>query len=527
MELDWRCPYPSNRSPVFARNIVASSQPLAVESGINMLRQGGNAVDAAIATAITLTVVEPNNNGIGSDAFALVHDGTALHGLNASGRSPADLLSARFAGRSRVPTLGWDAVTVPGAVSAWVELSRRFGKLPFDTLFVDAIRYARDGFQVGPKSGYFWHHAMQRFNRFDAFMKTFSIDGRAPGIGERMRLPDHAQSLAAIAKTQGEAFYRGELAQKMAADAALHGAAMKLEDFANHRADWVTPISMTGFGAELHEIPPNGQGLMALIALGVLKHVHDESLPLDEAASIHLQIESQRIAYSIIERHLADIQHMQTSVDALLDETYLKTLASGINPEKAASGSTHLGTSPDTVYLTAADENGLMISMIQSNFRGFGSGIVVPGTGISLQNRGSGFVLEEGHPNQVGPGKRPYQTIIPGFVTQNGAPAMSFGVMGGHMQAQGHLQMLLRVMHYQQNPQAASDAPRWYVFEDGRVALEAGFKPSVISELERFGHHLVLDEAEHLFGGAQLIVKTDDGYCAGSDHRKEGLATGY
>ena len=527
MQLDWRCPYPSNRSPIFAQNVVASSQPLAVEAGINMLRHGGNAVDAALATAITLTIVEPNNNGIGSDAFALVHDGSTLHGLNASGRSPAGLTPEKFSGQSHMPTLGWDAVTVPGAVSAWVELSRRFGKLPFHTLFVDAIRYARDGFQVGPKSAFYWHHAVQRFQRFDAFMDTFTINGRAPAVGERMCLPDHARTLESIAASRGESFYQGELAHKMASDAARHGAAMKLKDFSGHRADWVTPISMQGFGAELHEIPPNGQGLMALIALGVLTRVHDKSLLLDEAASLHLQIESQRIAYQQIERHLADPQYMQTSVEALLDDAYLASLAAQIDPTRANPGSTSLGSSPDTVYLTTADENGMMVSMIQSNFRGFGSGIVVPGTGISLQNRGAGFVLEAGHPNQVGPGKRPYHTIIPGFVTRNGAPVMSFGVMGGHMQAQGHLQMLLRVMHYGQNPQAASDAPRWYVFEDGRVALEPGFKPSVIRELEKLGHELVLDQPEHLFGGAQLIVKTSDGYCAGSDHRKEGLATGY
>ena len=527
MNLNWDCPYPSNRSPVFAKNMVAASQPLAVESGVNMLRQGGNAVDAAIATAITLTVVEPNNNGIGSDAFALIHDGNKLHGLNASGRAPLKLDLSRFEGKNAVPSLGWDSVTVPGAVSAWVELSERFGKLPFDTLFIDAIRYAEDGFQVGPKSAYYWRHAMSRFKKFDAFMNTFSLSGRAPAIGEQMRLPGHAATLKKIAATRGESFYQGELAELMAKDAAQHNADMTLEDFRQHEANWVTPISMNAFGADLQEIPPNGQGLMALISLGILKHIHAPTLALDSWESVHLQIEAQRIAYTEVADHLADIAHMKISVDALLEEVRLKRLANNIDPKRATVRSTSMGASPDTVYLSAADESGLMVSMIQSNFRGFGSGIVVPDTGISLQNRGSGFVLDDGHPNQIGPGKRPYHTIIPGFVTQNDAPLMSFGVMGGHMQAQGHLQMMLRVMHYHQNPQAASDAPRWHVFEDGRVALENGFDPSVISVLEDMGHQIMKDQPEHLFGGAQLIVKMRDGYSAGSDHRKEGLATGF
>ncbi|MGV0035137.1 MAG: gamma-glutamyltransferase family protein [Candidatus Azotimanducaceae bacterium WSBS_2022_MAG_OTU7] len=525
--LNWDCPYPSNRSPVFAQNIVASSQPLAVEAGISALRKGGNAVDAAIATAITLTVVEPNNNGIGSDAFALIHDGNQLHGLNASGRSPVGLTPERFAGLEKMPAWGWDAVTVPGAVSGWVAMSEKFGKLPFADLFSDAVRYARDGYQVGPKSGVFWKYAVDQHKKFDSFLETFTVNGRAPEIGELVRLPDHARTLEKIAATKGETFYRGELADAIAADAAGHDAAMTLQDLENHTCDWVDPISMSAFNAELHEIPPNGQGLMALISLGILKHCHSVDLALDSADSVHLQIEAQRMAYVDAECHLADISHMRVSVEQLLNETYLKERAASINLRSANPHRTALGAGPDTVYLTTADSGGMMVSMIQSNFRGFGSGIVVPGTGISLQNRGAGFVLEDGHPNQVGPGKRPYHTIIPGFITRNNQPAMGFGVMGGHMQAQGHLQMMLRVMHFNQNPQAASDAPRWYVFEDGRVALEDGFDPGVARELQARGHDIVMGRPEYLFGGAQLIAKMENGYCAGSDHRKEGLASGY
>ncbi len=525
--LDWNCPYSSNRSPVFAKNVVATSQPLAVQAGITALKKGGNAVDAALAAAITLTVVEPNNNGIGSDAFALIHDGTRLHGLNASGRSPAALDPGRFAGHKAMPTLGWDAVTVPGAVSAWVSMSDRFGRLPFEDLFNDAIIYAREGFQVGPKTGYFWQFAEKRFAEYSSFMDTFMVNGRAPHIGELIKLPDHARTLEDIASTKGESFYRGQLAKKIAADSARHGGTMTTEDLATHQADWVEPISMSAFGADLHEIPPNGQGLMALIALGILKHCDITSYNLDSADSVHLQIEAMRVAWAQIERHLADISHMRVSVAELLADDFLAARAAEIRLAHANPAPFTLGASPDTVYLTTADASGMMVSMIQSNYRGFGSGIVVPGTGISMQNRGSGFVLEVGHVNCVGPSKRPYHTIIPGFVTRDNAAFMSFGVMGGHMQAQGHLQMMLRVSHFRQNPQAASDAPRWHLTESGKVALERGFDTDVTRELMERGHEVLADEPEHVFGGAQLIVRMDQGYCAGSDHRKEGLAAGF
>lgn len=513
-------------SAVYARNLVATSQPLAVESGIHMLRLGGNAVDAALAAAITLTVVEPNNNGIGSDAFALIHDGKQLHGLNASGRSPAGLTADRFKDLDRMPVWGWEAVTVPGAVSAWVALSEKFGQLPFETLFKDAVNYARDGFQVGPKSAYYWDLTVRRFKKYGPFMDTFSIDGRAPAAGERMILSDHADTLEEIAASSGESFYRGELAARIAADAKANNATMTEADLAEHKCNWVDPIHMDAFGASLHEIPPNGQGLMALISLGILKHRFDE-LASDSVDSLHLQIESQRIAYAEMERQLADPDFMSWSISDLLDSDRLKAHADSINMIQANPSPVALGAGQDTVYLTTADENGMMVSFIQSNYRGFGSGIVVPGTGISLQNRGSGFVLEDGHPNQVGPRKRPYHTIIPGFITQDSQPAVSFGVMGGHMQAQGHLQMMIRLMRDQQDPQAASDAPRWYVHEDGKLSLEDGMDPALIRGLKDRGHDIQLGDAEHLFGGAQLIRKLPDGYVGGSDHRKEGLVSGF
>lgn len=532
-QLDWNTPYSSNRSPVFAENIVATSQPVATQAGIQALKQGGNAVDAALAAAITLTVVEPNNNGLGSDAFAILWDGEQLHGLNASGRAPAGWHPEHFAKYSEMPRLGWDAVTVPGAVSAWVELSNRFGKLPFENLFESAIHYAEHGFQVGPKSGFFWKFAERQFRDCPDFMTTFMNDGVAPKIGEMMRLPDHGQTLRSIANSHGESFYRGELAAAMIADSNKHGGCMTAEDLAEHQAEWVGTISEsftsgTSDEVALHEIPPNGQGLMALIALGIAQHLELDRLAPDSADAIHLQVECMRIAYAEVERHLADIEYMTAvTVKDLLDPTYLKRRADEIDPATAHVSPTAMGAGPDTVYLTTADASGMMVSMIQSNYRGFGSGVVVPGTGISLQNRGNGFTLESGHPNQVAGRKRPFHTIIPGFITRNGQPSLSFGVMGGHMQAQGHLQILLRIYLWGQNPQAASDAPRWHLAENGVVSLEPGTPQDVIDGMKIRGHELSLDDNEWLFGGAQLIYRMKKGYCAGSDHRKEGLAAGY
>jgi gamma-glutamyltranspeptidase/glutathione hydrolase len=525
-ELDWRTPYASKRSPVFARNIVATSQPLAARAGLRAIEDGGNAIDAALATAIALTVVEPNMNGIGSDAFSILWDGNELHGLNASGRSPAAWTPERFEGLDSMPVHGWDAVTVPGAVSAWVAMSERFGELPFERLFAPAIEYAEKGFPLGPKTGYFWKLAEQRFAEFAPFMQTFMPGGRAPGIGETVKLPDHARTLRQIAESKGEAFYRGPLAEAMVRDAGEKGGALSMDDLSNHTADWVGTISQSFADVTLHEIPPSGQGLMALIAAGILNELDVGRFPVDTTDSVHLQIEATRIGYAEIERHLADLDHMNVSPAELLDPGYLSKRAAEINISRANPSPTTLPTSPDTVYLTAADEGGRMVSFIQSNFRGFGSGIVIPGTGISMQNRASGFTLEPGHPNQVGGAKRPYHTIIPGFIMRQSEPAMSFGVMGGHMQAQGHLQMLVRVFTYGQNPQAASDAPRWHLREDGAICLENGTDPGVAEALRQRGHEIVLGEEEHLFGGAQLIYRLDDGYCAGSDHRKEGLAIG-
>ncbi len=524
--MDWQQPYPSNRSPVCAGNLVASSQPLAVQAGLEALSRGGNAIDAALATAITLTVVEPNNNGLGSDAFCILWDGTQLTGLNASGRSPRAWTRERFTGLQQMPELGWESVTVPGAVSAWVALSDRYGKLPFAQLFERAIGYAEDGFQIGPKTAFYWKLAERTYGDFADFRAHFL---HAPDAGSRVRRPDLARSLRLIAESRGEAFYRGELAERMAVSAAQANGALTLEDLDTHSADWVTPIAQPYRQVALHEIPPNGQGLAAQIALGILRH--REVADLDSAEWFHLQIEAMKIAIRAAFDHFADPRAMRVSPEALLEEGMLARLAAGIgaNATRLPPGKlpVELPAGSDTVYLASADANGMMVSFIQSNYQGFGSGIVIPGTGIAMQNRGSGFSLDPDHPNCVGPGKRPYHTIIPGFVTEAGAPRLAFGVMGGHMQHQGHVQMVGRIFDHQQNPQAASDAPRWHIYPDFSVGVEPGFSESVATELRARGHAVRSEPLEHVFGGAQLILRTEDGYVAGSDHRKEGQAAGF
>lgn len=527
MGLSWSFPYPSQRMPIFARNVVATSQPLAAQAGLQMLVRGGNAVDAALAAAITLAVVEPTSNGLGSDAFAIVWNGRALQGLNGSGRSPRSWSPKRFAGLTCMPQLGWDAVTIPGAVDAWVTLWRRFGKIPFEELFEPAIRYASEGFLVSPFTAERWALAPSRYQQYPGFAQAFLPSQQAPGVGDLFRLQGLAESLRTIAKTEGESFYRGSLASRMVDQAQREGGGMTLRDLGEHHSQWVAPLAKDWQGVTLHELPPNGQGITVLMALAILEKLDISSYPPESPDSIHLQIEAMKAAFSLARPQIADPEWMTCSPAALLDETLLADAAQAINLESASSPLTLFPADGGTVYLTTADATGMMVSYIQSNYKGFGSGIVVPGTGISLQNRGAGFTLEKGHPNQVDGGKRPYHTIIPAFVTQEGKPLMGFGVMGAHMQAQGHLQMMVRIFCWGQNPQAAADAPRWYIGEDGTLSLEAAFPGEARKELVRRGHFLTGRKPVSLFGGAQLIYRLDGGYCAASDPRKDGQAVGF
>jgi gamma-glutamyltranspeptidase/glutathione hydrolase len=490
-----------------------------------MLADGGNAVDAAIATAITLTVVEPVSNGIGSDAFAIVWDGQKLHGLNASGRSPAAWTPEYF-GDEGVPALGWNSVTVPGAVSAWTELHAKFGKLPFERLFAPAISYGRNGFPVSPIVASQWGAQVPLFATQPGFAAAFMPDGRAPRPGELFTFAEHAATLEKIAATAGEAFYRGELTEQLEAHSTANGGAMRASDLAAHRADWVGTISRDYRGFTVHEIPPNGQGIVALIALGILEQFDMSSWAVDSVDSVHLQIEALKLAFADAQAHVADIDHMTVSTRQLLDSEYLKQRAALIDPRRAnpAAAGTPKG---GTVYLTAADASGLMVSMIQSNYMGFGSGVVVPGTGIALQNRGADFTVTQGHPNRIGPGKRPYHTIIPGFVTKGGAPVMSFGVMGGPMQPQGHVQVLVRIADYGQNPQAACDGPRFRWVQGTQVSCEKGFPPSTLDELRQRGHDVLTLDDYNSFGSCQAIWRLDGGYLAASDPRRDGQACAF
>jgi gamma-glutamyltranspeptidase/glutathione hydrolase len=522
--------YPTYRQSLLAKNVVAASQPLAAQAGLRMLLQGGNAVDAALATAIALTLLEPTSNGIGSDAFAIVWDGAMLHGLNASGRSPAGWTPERFEGLDQMPRRGWDTITVPGAVSAWVALSTRFGALDFSKLFEPAIEYARRGFPVTPIIARSWHRGAEVLAGEPGFAEEFMPDGRAPIAGELFRSPRMADTLEQIAKTRGEAFYSGSLAEKMIAFSQQCGGAMSMDDLGSHCVDWCGTISGDWNGYDIHEIPPNGQGISALMALGILGEFEAfRGMDPDGAESIHLQVEAMKLAFADLHAHVADPAFMAVDPKDLLSPGYLKERASMIDANRASTFALGTPSPAGTVYLTAADEQGRMVSYIQSNYMGFGSGVVVPGTGISLQNRGCGFRTVPGHVNSVGPRKRPFHTIIPCFAMQGGQPEMSFGVMGGPMQPQGHVQMCVRVLMHGQSSQTASDAPRWQVMDDGTLTVEESMPTETVAALARMGHRVNVDPgyANQSFGGAQLIRRREGSYEAGSDHRKDGMAVGF
>lgn len=495
-----------------------------------MLARGGNAIDAALAAAISLTVVEPCMNGIGGDVFAMVWDGKQLHGLNASGRAPRRWTRDHFSRYDKMPTHGWDTVTVPGTVSGWRSLSQRFGGLPFADLFEPAIRYARDGHFVSPTVSRQWQEQMPIVGDLPGFAAAFAPGGRAPLPGERFICPGQADTLDAIARSGGADFYQGHIAAAIAAHARASGGLIDEADLAEHQADWVVPIHARYRDVELHEIGPNGQGIAALMALGMLEASGFGLPPVDSAAFYHHQIEAMKLALADVYRFVGDPAAMQSvTVEHLMDADYLLSRARLIDPASASfsgPGRPHTG---GTVYLTAADASGMMVSLIQSNFLGFGSGIVVPGTGIALHNRGAGFSVDHDHPNEVAPGKRPFHTIIPAFMMRDGVPVMSFGVMGGSMQAQGHLQVTVRVAGYGQNPQAVIDSPRWRILDDNAtVIVEWNFPPDAIAGLRALGHTVQIAERfASGFGGSQAIMRMEQGgYLGASDPRKDGNALG-
>jgi gamma-glutamyltranspeptidase / glutathione hydrolase len=538
-QFDYSKPYASARQPVFARNVVATSHPLAAQAGLRMLAAGGNAVDAAIATAACMTVVEPCSNGLGSDAFCILWDGTQLHGLNASGPAPAAWTREYFMRKhgseaSAPPARGVDAVTVPGAVAAWAALSSRFGRLPFADLMAPAAEIAERGYAVSVIVQQKWTMASKvaELVQGPGYAQTFLPKGRPPEVGERFTMPHAARALKLIGATKGEAFYRGEIGEAIAAWSRQHGGALTAADLAAYAPEWVTPLAQDYRGHTLHEIPPNGQGIAAQMALGMLEHFDLAGLPIDGAACQHLQIEAMKLAFADVYRFVAEPGAMEGPVERLLDRGYLASRAKLIDPKRAQVFGPGYGVKGGTIYLTAADESGMMVSFIQSNYMGFGSGVVEPTFGVSLQNRGAGFSLDARHPNVVAPGKRPFHTIIPAFLTQDGAPVMSFGVMGGNMQPQGHLQTLVRMLDHGQNPQAACDAPRWRVNDGLDLNIERHMPSETIEALQTLGHKLVgLDDSYMDFGAGQFIWRLGDpaveGYVAASDPRRDGLVAGY
>ena len=527
-------PYPSRRATVYANHgMVATSQPLAAQAGLHILRLGGNAIDAAIATAAALTVVEPTSNGIGSDNFAIVWADGRLHGLNSSG--PAPLAISREALRDRglteIPRHGWIPVTVPGAPAGWAALSQRFGRLPLSTVLEPAIAYAEEGYPISPVLGKYWSSAFARFAAilkdpvFAPLFAVFAPHGGAPAIGEVWRSPGHAYALRRIAESDARDFYEGELADRIEQYARATGGFLRKSDLESFQPQWVDPVHVPYRGYDVWELPPNGQGIVALMALHIVS-----GFDLDERETVqtyHVSIEALKLAFADGLARIADPAHMTDQVADLLSPEYAADQRRRIGGEALEPAPGRL-PSGGTVYLATADGEGNMVSFIQSNYMGFGSGVVVPGTGISLQNRGCGFSLDPAHPNRLEAGKRPYHTIIPGFLSKDGSPVGPFGVMGGFMQPQGHLQVIENAIDFNLNPQAALDAPRWQWTEGRTVLLEPGVPAHIAQALAARGHHVQIACDEGSFGRGEIIWRMPNGVLAGAtEPRTDGMVAAW
>lgn len=526
-------PYQS-RSPVYGkRGMVATSQPLAVAAGLELLARGGTAADAAIAAAAALNVTEPTSTGIGGDAFALYYEATtgSVHALNGSGRAPSALTLERLQREGfgeQLPPFHAYTVTVPGAASAWEALLRRFGKFSFADVLTPAIRLAREGFPVSPITAYFWERGAARQLAAAPNGQELTLGGRAPHAGEVFINPGLARTFETLATEGARALYEGRISQSIVDVVQQAGGCLTREDLAAHTAEWVTPIGVNYRGLRMWECPPNGQGLAALLALQVLDGF-DVGAPLS-VARLHVQIEALRLAFADARWFVSDPAFGEIPLDRLLCAEYAAQRRALVNLGQATLDvrrGTPLAAS-DTVYLTVVDGDGNACSLINSNYMGFGTGIVPKGWGFTLQNRGHNFSLVAGHPNCVAPGKRPYHTIIPGMVTRaDGSLYASFGVMGGFMQPQGHVQVLSALLDDGLNPQAALDMPRFCLEEDGTVALEDGISPEVAAQLAQMGHRVrvVRGWERALFGRGQVITRAPDGVlCGGSDLRADGCA---
>lgn len=539
------------RSEVIAPHaMAATSQPLATQIALDIMRRGGTAVDAAIAANAALGLMEPTGCGIGGDLFAIVWDAKArkLHGLNASGRAPRSLtlerLRAELAklGVDRIPPRGVLPVSVPGTVDGWFELHARFGRMPMKDVLAPAIGYAREGFPVSEVIAYYLERSASILSPYPGFEATYMRSGRMPRKGEMFRNADLAGTYEAIAAGGREAFYGGEIAQRIAAYMAKHGGFLTAQDLSTHRSTWVEPVSTNYRGHEVWELPPNTQGVAALQMLNILEAHDIASMGFGSPQYVHLLVEAKKLAFEDRAKYYADPDFAQTPLERLLSKDYAAERGARIDLTKAARVVSHGDAAldhSDTIYLTTADAEGNMVSLIQSNYRGMGSGMTPPGLGFVLQNRGELFALEDGHANVYAPGKRPFHTIIPAFVTKDGKPWLSFGVMGGGMQPQGHVQVLVNIIDFGMNLQEAGDAPR--VRHDGSseptgeamkdggvVVLEPQSSPALAEALRRLGHHVnVANDGD--FGGYQAIGRDAAGtiYIGASESRKDGMAGGY
>lgn len=525
--------YPSQRYPLYARGgMVNCSSAQAASAGLEVLRAGGNAIDAAVAAAAALTVTEPTSNGIGSDAFALIwsEKEKRLFGLNASGPSPMLASAERVLAdgkddHGRMPALGWTSVTVPGAPGAWAAAVERFGRRTLSEDLSPAVRYAREGYPCPPNLSAAWAASLRRYRErctepcFEGWFRTFAPEDRAPEPGEMIVLPDHADTLQEIGRTNAESYYRGALARRIDAESRAHGGYLRFDDLAAFLPQWVEPIRVRYRGYEVCEIPPNGQGIAALMALNILNNF--EFPEKEDPRTYHHQIEAMKLAFSDALRYVTDPAHMELDYHALITPEYGAMRAREIR----ARAQTHVAAVPPksgTVYLCCADAEGNMVSWIQSNYMGFGSSIVVPGTGIALQNRGADFSLDPKAANVLRPGKRSYHTIIPGFLMKDGTPVGPFGVMGAYMQPQGHLQVVMNHVDFHLDPQQALDAPRWQWLRDGRVTVERRFDSSMLDALRELGHNAAFDDNTASFGRGQMIVRLENGVlCGGTESRTD------
>ena len=522
----------SGRSTVYAPNgVAATSQPLATAAALEILQNGGNAVDAAVAAAAVLNVTEPHMTGMGGDMFAILWWAAEerLVGLDASGRSGSkvDVEALVAEGRDDVPGSGARSVTVPGALSGWSALVETYGTMSLADVLAPAIRIAEEGFPVSPIIASDWSGQVEKLRRDPGASATFLVDGEAPKAGEWFQNPDLARTFRRIAREGPATLYGGGLGREIVAGLDELGGYLTIEDLRDHEPRWVEPLGMDYKGHTLWELPPAGQGIAALQMLKMLEQYDLQAMGHNSAEYLHTLIEAKKLAYADIARYVADADHMEVDPTAMLDPVYLAGRASMIDPEEAADRPDpgHLVTDSETIYLTVADRHGNMISFINSIYDYFGSGVVVPGTGVMLHNRGAGFTLEQGHPNRIAARKRPFHTIIPAFVTRDGQPWLSYGVMGGAMQPQGHVQVLLNIVEFGMDVQEAIDAARFRHFSGLTVAVE-NLDPEVAERLEDLGHEL-REAGGGSFGGGQAILRLARGWAAGSDPRKDGMAAGH